>query len=98
MYLIQNLLFELSNGNFLRVNDMVDDDEFAYGYDYFDGETKRVIDSGVFNLPEGLEETEDNIVEEAMRRRDLNPEVIGRSLIQENVEYSDLEEMGFSGF
>lgn len=87
-------LYKLSNKNILRVYDMCDDPEYPYGYDYFDGKTKELIDGGVFAVHGEAEE----IVKEAIRWCDLNPDEVTYKLIAEDVEYDDLEEMGYSGF
>lgn len=92
---IEGNLYELSNGNVIRVYSMCDDPEYEYGYDYFDGHTQKLIDGGVFNL-DAASETE--VLQEALKWCDVNPEEVTWSLIGEDIEYSDLEEMGYTGF
>ena len=90
-------LYRLENGNHLRIVNMCDDPDCEYGYDYFDGRTKKLIDGGVFNLEEDEEVTIDNVLKTAMEWCDVDP---GSSaeLIMENCEYSDLEDLGYTGF
>lgn len=88
-------LYQLSNGKLLRVYDMCDDPEYEYGYDYLDPDTKKLIDGGVFNVDAG---DLDTVVKEAMNWCDLNPEKVTYEIMQYDVEYDDLEEMGYSGF
>lgn len=92
---IEGDLYELSNGNVIRVYSMCDDPEYEYGYDYFDGQTKKLIDGGVFNLDAGSSQ---EVLEEALGWCDLDPKKISHELIGEDIEYEDLEEMGYSGF
>ena len=92
---IEGDLYELSNGNVIRVYSMCDDPEYEYGYDYFDGHTKKLIDGGVFNLDAGNSQ---EVLEEALGWCDIKPEDVTWSLIGEDIEYSDLEEMGYTGF
>lgn len=91
---MESSLYRLSNGNMLRVYDMCDDPEYPYGYDYFDGETKELIDGGVFAVHGDV----DAIVKEAIRWCDLDPAEVEYELIGKEIEYEDLEEMGYSGF
>ena len=46
---IGDLMYQLSDGSYLRIYSSADDPEYEYGYDYFDA-NKRMIDGGVFNL------------------------------------------------
>lgn len=89
-------LYKISNGNELRICDMCDDPEYQYGYDYFDGKTKKLIDGGVFNYDAG---TVQEVLEEAMGWCDLDPGVFTAELItDEEAEYGDLEAKGYTGF
>lgn len=90
-------LFKLSNGNVLRVCSMCDDPEYEFGYDYFDGKTRFIIDGGVFNMEDGADD-EEAIVDEAIRWCDLDPKMVTRKLIKDDCGYDDLEEMGYAGF
>lgn len=87
-------LYQLSNGKLLRVYDC-DDEDCEYGYDYLDPDTKRLIDGGVFNVDAG---DLDTVVKEAINWCDLNPAEVTYEIMQYDVEYDDLEEMGYSGF
>lgn len=93
---IEGDLYELGNGNVIRVYSTCDDPECEYGYDYLDGHTKRLIDGGVFDLDDAGDGEE--VLKEALRCCDLDPEETTWSLIGEDVEYYDLEEMGYTGF
>lgn len=103
---IEGNLYELSNGNVLRVYSMCDDPEYEFGYDYFNGTTKKMIDGGVFNIELSdtggtswdTEVTENAVVDAAMHWCGLNPSEVNRSLIGIDIEYSDLEDDGYSGF
>lgn len=88
-------LYKLSNGNLIRIYSCCDDPEYEYGYDYFDGSTKKLIDGGVFNHDAGSEQ---EVLEEALGWCDLDVNKITWTLLQEDVEYDDLEDMGYSGF
>lgn len=92
---IEGDLYKLSNGNIIRVYSMCDDPEYEYGYDYFDGHTQKLIDGGVFNTDASLSE---EVLIEALSWCDLDPKKISHELIGEDIEYEDLEEMGYSGF
>jgi len=46
--IIYGHLFRLANGDYVRVYSVMEDDEYDYGYDYFDGKTKKLVDGGVF--------------------------------------------------
>ena len=92
---IEGDLYELSNGNLIRVYSLCDDPDYEYGYDYFDGQTKKLIDGGVFNLDAG---SSVEVLEEAMGWCDLDPKKVTYSLIAEDVDYEYLEEEGYSGF
>ena len=89
--------YKLENGNYMRICGMCDDPECEFGYDYFDGKTKRIIDGGVFNLDEDDERTVEMVLKTALEWCDLDPNT-GSELEMEDCEYSDLEEMGFTGF
>lgn len=90
-------LYKLENGNHMRICGMCDDPDCEFGYDYFDGKTKKIIDGGVFNLDEDDERTVEAVLATAISWCDLDPN-IGFELEMEDCEYSDLEEMGFTGF
>ena len=92
---IEGDFYELSNGNKIRVYSLCDDPDYEYGYDYFDGGTKKLIDGGVFNLDASSSE---EVLEEAMAWCDLDPQKVSYSLIAEDVNYDSLEEEGYSGF
>lgn len=92
---VEDHLYRLSNGNEIRICSMCDDPEYEYGYDYFNGETKKLIDGGVFNLDAGSEE---EILREAMSWCDLNPNELTWELINEEADYGGLEELGYTGF
>ena len=90
-------LYRLENGNHLRIVSMCDDPDCDFGYDYFDGKTKKLIDGGVFNLDEDEEPTIEAVLRAALSWCDLSTETKA-DLIMANCEYSDLEEMGYTGF
>lgn len=92
---IEGDLYELSNGNIMRVYSCCDDPDYEYGYDYFDGRTKKLIDGGVFNLDAGSSE---EVLEEALSWCDISAKDITYSLIDTEVDYSYLEEEGYTGF
>lgn len=92
---IEGDLYELSNGNKIRVYSLCDDPEYEYGYDYFNGHTKRLIDGGCFNLDA---QTSEEVLREAMAWCDLDTRKVSYSLIAEDVDYDYLEEEGYSGF
>lgn len=85
-------LYELSNGNQILVYSSEGDCE--YGYYYFNGTTKKLIDGGEFDLDAGSSE---EVLKEAMSWCDL-PEDLGYSLIDEDVDTEYLEEEGYTGF
>ncbi len=88
---IDDNLYKLENGNFMFVQSLCDDPDYEYGYYYFDGKTKKLIDGGVFNLDAGDDE---DVVKEAMSWCDLDT-----SMTFELVEECcDLESSGFTGF
>ena len=87
---IDDLLYELENGNFLFIQS-VDDPDCEYGYSYFDGKTKRLIDGGVFNLDAGSEK---EVLEEAMSWAGVTAGTT-YELVEEE---ADLESLGFTGF
>jgi len=95
---IEGNFYKLSNGNYIRVYNMCDDPECDYGYDYFNGETKRLIDGGVFNLEEGQEETAKEVLETAMKWCDIDTREVTAELVSTDIGYSDLEEKGYTGF
>ena len=88
---IDDNLYKLANGNFMFVQSLCDDPDYEYGYYYFDGETKKLIDGGVFNIDAGDDE---EVVREAMSWCDLNTNM-EFELIE---EYCDLDSLGFTGF
>lgn len=92
---VDDHLYRLSNGNEIRICSMCDDPEYEYGYDYFNGETKKLIDGGVFNLDAGSEE---EVLREAIAWCDLNPDELTWELINEEADYGELEELGYTGF
>ena len=92
---IEGDFYELSNGNKIRIYSPCDDPEYEYGYDYFNGHTKRLIDGGCFNLGA---QTSEEVLREAMAWCDLDTQKVSYSLIAEDVDYDYLEEEGYSGF
>ena len=95
---IEGNWYQLSNGNFIRTYNMCDDPDYEFGYDYFNGETKRLIDGGVFNLEDGDTKAADTVLRLAMDWCDLDTKEVKAELKATNIGYDDLEEMGFSGF
>lgn len=87
-------LYELSNGNQILIYSSCDGD-CEYGYYYFDGQTKRLIDGGEFDFDAGSSE---EVLEEAMGWCSLDTKNIKYSLIDEEVYLDQLEEEGYSGF
>lgn len=85
-------LYELSNGNQILVYSSEGDCE--YGYYYFNGTTKKLIDGGEFDLDAGSSE---EVLKEAMSWCDL-PDDLSYSLIDEDVDTGYLEEEGYTGF
>ena len=92
---IKDHLYRLSNGNELRICSICDDPKYKYGYYYFDGKTKKLIDGGVFNLDAHSEE---EILKEAISWCDLDPDKVTGELINEEADYGILEELGYTGF
>lgn len=88
---IDDELYQLENGNYLFIQSLCDDPDYEYGYYYFDGKTKRLIDGGVFNLDAGSSE---EVVKEALSWCDISTETT-YELVE---ECADLEELGFTGF
>ena len=87
-------LYQLANGDYVRIYSVMEDDECNYGYDYFSGCFKLLIDGGVFRDDDSI--NSEQVLETAL-------DVCGceereYTFIGEGVEYADLEEMGFSGF
>ena len=95
--ILEGRFYKLENGNYMRICGMCDDPDCEFGYDYFDGKTKRIIDGGVFNLEDDEERTVENVLKQALEWCDLDPN-IGSELEMEDCEYSDLEDLGFTGF
>lgn len=95
-YVGWTMLFKLDNGNYMRICNLLDDPEYEYGYDYFDGATKKIIDGGCFDLESAS--SADDILKSALDWSDLNPYKTGYEFVTDEAEYSDLEEMGFTGF
>ncbi len=93
--MIEGDLYQLSNGNLIRIYSLIDDPESDYGYDYLNGQTKKLIDGGVFSCSKSLSE---DVLKEAMRWQDLDVNKISWALVQQNVEYETLEEKGYTGF
>lgn len=91
---IDDLMYKLSNGNYIRIYSLADDPEYEYGYDYFDS-SKKIIDGGVFNYDAGSEE---EVLVEAMGWCDLNPKKIQWELISEEADTGYLEDEGFTGW
>ena len=85
-------LYELSNGNKILVYSS--DGDCEYGYYYFDGKTKKLIDGGEFDLDAGSSE---EVLEEAMSWCSLSSK-LKYSLIEEEVDTGYLEDEGYSGF
>lgn len=88
---IDDNLYKLENGNFLFIQSLCDDPDYEYGYYYFDGKTKRLIDGGVFNIDAGSAK---EVIEEALSWCDLSTEMT-YELVE---ECADLEDLGFTGF
>ena len=95
--LIGSQLYLLDNGNYLRVCDIVDDPEYEYGYDLFDGETKRLIDGGVFRFDHTVKDV-DTVIRSALDWCDLDPDKTQYEFVTDDAEYDDLYELGFRGF
>ena len=93
---VDNRLYVLSNGKVIRICNMIEEPDCDYGYDYFDGETKRLIDGGVFNA-EGAEDADD-VLAAALRICDVDPDSVTWELVSAEADYDLLEEMGFTGF
>ena len=91
-----SMMFKLSNGNYMRICSLVDDPEYPFGYDYFDGKTKGEIDGGCIDLDNM--KTVNDVVEEAIRWCDMEPKEIQYKFITRKAEYDDLERRGFWGF
>ena len=91
---IGDLMYQLSDGSYLRIYSLADDPEYEYGYDYFDA-NKRLVDGGVFNLDAGSEE---EVLLEAMSWVDIDPKKITWSLIEEEADTGYLEDEGFLGW
>lgn len=91
---IGDLMYKLSNGNYLRIYSLADDPECEYGYDYFDS-SKKIIDGGAFNCNAGSKE---DVLVEAMGWCDLNPKTIQWKLISEEADTGYLEDEGFTGW
>ena len=90
---IEGDLYQLSNGNIMLIFSSCD--ECEYGYYYFDGKTKKLIDGGEFDYDAGSSE---EVLEEAMSWCTLDTSKITYSLIDEEVYLDQLEEEGYSGF
>lgn len=91
-------LYKLRNGDYIRISStFADEDDYNYEYDYFDGKTKRLLDGGVFYDRDSINSEE--VLETALQIWGCDPEDIETAeFIDENVEYDDLERLGFSGF
>lgn len=94
---INGHLYQLSNKNILRIDSSCDNPECEYIYDYFDGKTLRLIDGGVFNMEDGNNSV-DAVIKEAIAWCSLDPDDVTYDIIMEDVEYDDLESLGYSGF
>ena len=88
---IDDELYQLENGNYLFIQSLCDDPDYEYGYYYFDGKTKKLIDGGVFNLDA---DSSEEVVKEALSWCDISTETT-YELVE---ECADLEELGFTGF
>lgn len=91
---IDDLMYQLSDGTYLRIYSLADDPEYEYGYDHFDS-SKKLIDGGVFNLDAGSAE---DILLEAMDWCDLNHKKLKWKLITEQADTGYLEDEGFTGW
>lgn len=92
--IIYGHLYGLANGDYVRIYSVMNDDECNYGYDYFSGCFKLLIDGGVFRDNDSTNSEE--VLETALNI--CGCEEREYTLLGEGVEYGDLEEMGFSGF
>ena len=91
---IDDLMYKLSNGNYMRIYSLADDPEYEYGYDYFDS-SKKLIDGGCFNYDAGDEE---EVLIEALGWVDVNPKSVEWELIEEEADTGYLEDEGFTGW
>lgn len=93
---VDNHLYRLSNGNYIRLDSYLNNPAYEYSYEYFDGTTKKLIEDGVFSADEA--ETEKDIILEVLGFCNVDDPEIEWELISTDADYGKLEEMGFSGF
>lgn len=82
-------IYELSNGNHLYIQNS---QEGGFSYDYFDGETLKLIDGGYIGT--GEERKKETVIKKCLEICGL-PEDTAYSLICVN---PDLEEEGYTGY
>ena len=92
--IIYGHLYRLASGDYVRINSTYDVEGFNYEYDYFDGDTRELLDGGVFADFDSI--NSEGILETALGI--YGSEETEYEFIDENVEYEDLADMGFSGF
>lgn len=89
---LEDFMYELSNGGYLRISSVVGD--VGYNYDYFDA-SKKLVDGGV--IEEDVD-SEFEIITTALEWCGLDVKLIHWKRLPEGADTCYLEREGFTGW